>query len=87
MLGGDRLDVAGADAVGGRGGRRLRDDDLRGRRLVGLRRARARPPGSLITVPATAGPAGSRPFMAAIASTDTPRLAASPDSVSPARTM
>src|SRR5215213_8814090 len=45
------------------------------------------PLGSLSTVPATSSPAGSSPFMAAIASTDTPAWAARPDSVSPGRTV
>src|SRR4051795_10614324 len=45
------------------------------------------PVGSLITVPASSTPFGSSPFMAAIAPTDTRELAASPDSVSPGRTV
>ena len=45
------------------------------------------PVGSLITVPASRTPLGSRPFMAAIALTDTRAPAARPDSVSPGRTV
>src|SRR5690242_4280638 len=45
------------------------------------------PVGSLMTVPASSTPAGSRPFMAAIALTDTREDAARPDSVSPGRTV
>ena len=45
------------------------------------------PVGSLITVPATRMPLGSSPFIAAIASTETRAPAASPESVSPARTV
>src|SRR4051794_26856524 len=44
------------------------------------------PEGSFNTVPTSRRPAGSRPFMAAIALTDTPLLAASAPSVSPGRT-
>src|SRR5918992_1343393 len=43
------------------------------------------PVGSLRTVPISSGAAGSSPFIAAIASTDTPELAARPLSVSPGR--
>src|SRR5688572_21984305 len=45
------------------------------------------PPGSLITVPATSTPLGSSPFIAAIAAGETPAPAASPESVSPGRTV
>src|SRR5689334_6355895 len=45
------------------------------------------PVGSLITVPASSSPFGSRPFMAAMALRDTRELAARPDSVSPTRTV
>src|SRR5215208_2108465 len=45
------------------------------------------PLGSLSTVPTRSGAAGSRPFMAAIASTDTPEEDASAPSVSPGRTL
>src|SRR5919202_414128 len=45
------------------------------------------PDGSLMTVPASSVPAGSRPFIAAIAATGTRELAASSDSVSPQRTL
>src|SRR3954452_7233335 len=45
------------------------------------------PVGSLRTVPASRTPFGSRPFMAAMAFTETRAEAASPDSVSPGRTV
>jgi hypothetical protein len=45
------------------------------------------PPGSLITVPATSTPFGSNPFIAAIASVETPAFAARADKVSPGRTV
>src|SRR4051794_447324 len=45
------------------------------------------PVGSLITVPASRTPDGLRPFMAAIAPTDTRAPAARPDKVSPGRTV
>jgi hypothetical protein len=45
------------------------------------------PPGSLSTVPSSSTPFGSSPFMAAIASMETPVCLASPPSVSPARTV
>src|SRR4051794_23029253 len=45
------------------------------------------PVGSLITVPESSSPFGSRPFMAAMALRDTRELAARPDSVSPGRTV
>src|SRR5687767_2931535 len=45
------------------------------------------PVGSLITVPAKRTPLGSRPFMAAIALTETRAPAARPESVSPGRTV
>ena len=45
------------------------------------------PVGSLITVPAISRPFGLRPFIAAIALTDTRAPAARPESVSPGRTV
>src|SRR4051795_9226271 len=45
------------------------------------------PVGSLMTVPASSTPLGFNPFMAAIALTETCELAASPDRVSPGRTV
>ena len=45
------------------------------------------PLGSLITVPAISSPLGSSPFIAAMSATLTPAPAASPDSVSPGRTV
>src|SRR3954462_5391475 len=45
------------------------------------------PVGSLITVPASSRPDGLRPFIAAIALTETRELAARPESVSPGRTV
>ena len=45
------------------------------------------PPGSLSTVPLSRRPFGSRPFIAAIASTVVPVWAASADRVSPVRTV
>src|SRR5215218_3802740 len=45
------------------------------------------PDGSFSTVPVSSSPDGSRPFAAAICSSETPEFAARPDSVSPARTM
>src|SRR3954447_914152 len=45
------------------------------------------PVGSLITVPASSTPFGLSPFIAAIAPTETCELAASPDRVSPGRTV
>ena len=45
------------------------------------------PLGSFSTVPVSSTPAGSRPFIAAIALTETPDCAARADSVSPARTV
>src|SRR5215218_6599874 len=45
------------------------------------------PPGSLITVPAISRPFGSSPFIASIASGETPAPAARPESVSPGRTV
>src|SRR5215207_7136447 len=44
------------------------------------------PDGSFSTVPVSSGAEGSRPLAAAIWSSETPELAARPDSVSPART-
>src|SRR4051812_36908602 len=51
------------------------------------RAGRGAPAGSLMTVPASSSFAGSSPFMAAIASSDTPAPTARPDSVSPQRTV
>src|SRR5215210_4452624 len=45
------------------------------------------PLGSLSTVPTSSGAAGSSPFMAAIASTETPEEEARAPSVSPGRTL
>src|ERR1700742_1300672 len=45
------------------------------------------PVGSLITVPASSRPLGSRPFSAAIADMGTRELTARPESVSPGRTV
>src|SRR3954451_18168390 len=45
------------------------------------------PVGNLTTVPASSTPFGSRPFMAAIAPTETCEVAASADKVSPGRTV
>src|SRR5215207_3446262 len=45
------------------------------------------PLGSLIGVPATSTPSGSRPFIAATSATDAPAPAASPERVSPGRTV
>src|SRR3954452_5463664 len=45
------------------------------------------PVGSLITVPASSTPLGSRPFIAAIAPTGRGEKAARPESVSPGRTV
>src|SRR3954452_3670758 len=45
------------------------------------------PVGSLMTVPASSTPLGLSPFIAAIALTDTRAPAASPESVSPGRTV
>ena len=45
------------------------------------------PPGSWSAAPVSSSPFGSRPFIAASVSVETPLCAASADSVSPARTV
>ena len=83
---GDALDVGGREALGVGGGRRGRDDRRRrgGRCRLRGRRGAAR---QLQHRAGSSTSAGSRPFIAAIALSETPDCAASPESVSPARTV
>ena len=87
MRGGHVLDVGGRDLLRA-SGRVPRPGPPWRPAPAGSRRAGAGAPlGSLSTVPVEQHAVGSSPFIAAIASTETPVCAASPASVSPARTV
>ena len=87
MQRGDRLDVGGADAaLRSAPGSACGTTVCAGSGVEAPGGAGA-PLGSLSTVPISSGADGSRPFIAAIASTETPEEAASAPSVSPGRTL
>ena len=87
MGGGDRLDVGGADAGGGRRRARRAGTTVAAGAGCAARAGAGAPVGSLMTVPAISRPLGLSPFIAAIALTDTRAPAARPESVSPRRTV